>query len=114
MALTKIISELIGDNAIVYTKLGVEFTTQAALAGTVLDFSLNSAFTATNSGVVTYTITNANVSMVKDFYLNGTGSFIITGGLLISGGFVESVDNFIQIVAKSSSVFHYSISQEII
>lgn len=50
--------------------------------------------------------------MVKDLILTGTGSFSITGGKLVAGDFVESTTNFVQIVAQSSSIFWYSISQE--
>ena len=50
--------------------------------------------------------------MVKDLILTGTGSFSITGGKLVAGEFVESTTNLVQIVAQSSSIFWYSISQE--
>jgi hypothetical protein len=102
----------IANDVITYAKLGAEFTTSAAVGATTLDFSTAQVFTKANSGSVTYTITNADTGMVKDLILTGTGSFSITGGKLISGNFVESVTNFVQIVAQSSSSFWYSISQE--
>jgi len=79
---------------------------------TTLDFSTAQVFTKANSGTVTYTITNAETGMVKDLILTGTGSFSITGGKLVAGDFVVSTTNFVQIVAQSSSIFWYSISQE--
>jgi len=100
------------DNSITYAKLGTEFTTSAAVGATTLDFSTAQVFTKANSGTVTYTISNADTGMVKDLILTGTGSFSITGGKLVAGNFVESVTNFVQIVAQSSSSFWYSISQE--
>ena len=100
------------DDSITYAKLGTEFTTSAAVGATTLDFSTAQVFTKANSGTVTYTISNADTGMVKDLILTGTGSFSITGGKLVAGSFVESVTNFVQIVAQSSSIFWYSISQE--
>ena len=100
------------DDSITYAKLGTEFTTSAAVGATTLDFSTAQVFTKANSGTVTYTISNADTGMVKDLILTGTGSFSITGGKLVAGNFVESVTNFVQIVAQSSSSFWYSISQE--
>ena len=102
----------LNDDSITYAKLGTEFTTSAAVGATTLDFSTAQVFTKANSGTVTYTISNAEIGMVKDLILTGTGSFSITGGKLIAGEFVESDTNFIQIVAQSSSTFWYSISQE--
>ena len=102
----------IANDVITYAKLGTEFTTSAAVGATTLDFSTAQVFTKANSGTVTYTISNADTGMVKDLILTGTGSFSITGGKLIAGNFVESVTNFVQIVAQSSSSFWYSISQE--
>ena len=99
-------------DSVTYAKLGAEFTTSAAVGATTLDFSTAQVFTKANSGTVTYTISNADTGMVKDLILTGTGSFSITGGKLVAGNFVESVTNFVQIVAQSSSSFWYSISQE--
>ena len=102
----------LSNDVITYAKLGTEFTTSAAVGATTLDFSTAQVFTKANSGSVTYTISNADTGMVKDLILTGTGSFSITGGKLIAGDFVESTTNFVQIVAQSSSIFWYSISQE--
>ena len=102
----------LANDVVTYDKLAAEFTTTQPLSGTVLDFDSAQVFTKANSGTVTYTISNADTGMVKDLILTGTGSFSITGGKLIAGNFVESVTNFVQIVAQSSSSFWYSISQE--
>ncbi len=102
----------IADDQVTYAKLGTQFSTLDSGTGTALAFDSHQIFTRTNSGTVAYTITGADIGMTKDLILSGTGSFSITGGKLIAGSFVENVDNFIQIVAQSSSSFWYSISQE--
>ena len=105
-------TEVYADGFTSYARLADEFKTSAAVGATTLDFSTAQVFTKANSGTVTYTITNADTGMVKDLILTGTGSFSITGGKLVAGDFVESTTNFVQIVAQSSSIFWYSISQE--
>ena len=102
----------LANDIVTYDKLAAEFTTSTPVGATTLDFRTAQVFTKANSGTVTYTISNADTGMVKDLILTGTGSFSITGGKLIAGDFVESTTNFVQIVAQSSSIFWYSISQE--
>lgn len=101
------------DDSITYDKLGTEFTTAQAVSATTLNFDQAQVFTKTLAGgTTTFTVSGADVGMVKDLILTGTGSFLITGGKLIAGNFVESATNFVQIVAQTSSSFWYSISQE--
>ena len=101
------------DDSITYAKLGTEFTTAQAVSATTLNFNQAQVFTKTLAGgITTFTVSGADVGMVKDLILTGTGSFLITGGKLIAGNFVESATNFVQIVAQTSSSFWYSISQE--
>jgi hypothetical protein len=105
-------TDKLANDGVTYAKLGTQFSTLDSGTGTALAFDSHQIFTRTNSGTVAYTITGADIGMTKDLILSGTGSFSITGGKLIAGSFVENVDNFIQIVAQSSSSFWYSISQE--
>ena len=103
----------LNDDSISYAKLGTEFTTAQPVSATTLNFNQAQVFTKTLAGgTTTFTVSGADVGMVKDLILTGTGSFLITGGKLIAGDFVESTTNFVQIVAQSPSVFWYSISQE--
>ena len=69
-------------------------------------------FTKTLTANTTFSITNAQIAMVKDLYLTGDFTFSITNGKKIAGTYDGTVTNFIQIVAETSSSFWYSISQE--
>jgi len=102
----------IADDVITYAKLGTEFTTTAVVSASTIDFSTAQVFTKTMTGNTTFSITNAEIGMVKDLYLTGDYTFSITNGKLIAGTYSGTVTNFIQIVAQSGSTFWYSISQE--
>ena len=103
----------LANDIVTYDKLAAEFTTAQAVSATTLNFDQAQVFTKTLAGgSTTFTVSGADVGMVKDLILTGTGSFLITGGKLIAGNFVESATNFVQIVAQTSSSFWYSISQE--
>lgn len=102
----------IADDSVTYAKLGTEFTTTAVVSASTIDFSTAQVFTKTMTGNTTFSITNAQIGMVKDLYLTGDYTFSITNGKLIAGTYSGTVTNFIQIVAQSGSTFWYSISQE--
>jgi hypothetical protein len=104
--------DTIPDDIVTYAKLGTEFTSTGILGGTVIDFAAAQVFTKTLSANTTFSITNAQIGMVKDLYLTGDYTFSITNGKLIAGTYDGTVTNFIQIVAQTSSSFWYSISQE--
>ena len=99
-------------DSVTYAKLGTEFTTTAVVSASTIDFSTAQVFTKTMTGNTTFSITNAQIGMVKDLYLTGDYTFSITNGKLIAGTYSGTVTNFIQIVAQTSSSFWYSISQE--
>ena len=101
----------IADDVIDYAKLGAEFTTTDAIT-TDLDFSGHQVFTKTMSAPTTFSFSNANIGMVKDFIL--TGEHIPTfpiGTKTVSGTYDGTVSNLIQIVAVASGDYWMSISQ---
>lgn len=109
---TNWVAPSIADDSVTYAKLGTEFTTSAAVGASTIDFSTAQVFTKTLTANTTFSITNAQIAMVKDLYLTGDFTFSITNGKKIAGTYDGTVTNFIQIVAETSSSFWYSISQE--
>lgn len=112
VSITTVAIDTIADDIVTYAKLGTEFTSTGILGGTVIDFAAAQVFTKTLTANTTFSISNAEVGMVKDLYLTGDFTFSITNGKLIAGTYDGTVTNFIQIVAQTSSSFWYSISQE--
>jgi hypothetical protein len=104
--------DTVPDDIVTYAKLATEFTTSASVAASTIDFAAAQVFTKTLSANTTFSITNAQIGMVKDLYLTGDFTFSITNGKLIAGTYDGTVTNFIQIVAQSPTSFWYSISQE--
>jgi len=101
----------IADDAITYAKLGVEFTTTGAIT-TALNFAANQVFTKTMTADTTFTYSNVDIGMVKDFIL--TGAFVPTfpsGTKTVAGTYDGSVSNLIQIVAIASGDYWMSISK---
>lgn len=106
-----VVTVRIADDAIEYSKLGVEFTTSAAVT-TDLNFDTAQIFTKTMTGDTTFTYSNVKVGMVKDFIL--TGAFVPTfpaGTKTIAGTYDGSVSNLIQIIAVASGDYWMSISK---
>ena len=91
---------------------GTAYSTSAVVAASTIDFTSAQVFTKTMTANTTFSITNAQIGMVKDLYLTGDFTFSITNGKLIAGTYNGTVTNFIQIVAQSPTSFWYSISQE--
>jgi len=112
MALTKIISELIEDNAIVYTKLGAEFKTSAALT-TEVDFATAQVFTKTLTEAATLTFANTSIGMVKDLVITGDFALTLPAGTTVAGVYDGTVSNLIQIVVTGATTYWYSISKSI-
>jgi hypothetical protein len=111
MALTKVTSAVLNDDAVSYDKLGAEFTTTGAVT-TALDFGANQVFTKTMTADTTFTYSNVGIGMVKDFIL--TGAFVPTfpsGTKTVAGTYDGSVSNLIQIVAIASGDYWMSISK---
>lgn len=101
----------IANDVIDYAKLGAEFTTTDAIT-TDLDFSGHQVFTKTMSADTTFTFSNADIGMVKDFVLQGnyTPTFPF-GTKTVSGTYSTTAANLIQIVAIASGDYWMSISQ---
>ena len=59
MALTKVTSAVLNDDAVSYDKLGAEFTTAATISASAVDFSTAQVFTKTLSADTTLTFSNA-------------------------------------------------------
>ena len=103
----------IADDVISYAKLGTEFTTAFTVTGTNLDFGAYQVFTRVLSGTEVLTITNAEIGVVKDLYMSGGTAFSITNGILLVGDYsVTATTNLIQIVARTSSSFYYTITPQ--
>ena len=56
----------IANDVISYAKLAAEFTTTAVVSASTIDFSTAQVFTKTMTGNTTFSITNAQIGMVKD------------------------------------------------
>lgn len=125
MALTKVTSAVLNDNAVSYEKIDNEFTTSSALtAGATVDVDFDAAqvFTLTPTSNTTLNITNPKVGITKAIIVTGAGglytlSFTVGGASgtfnLIAGEYndTSSTKNFIQILCVSATEFWYSISQ---
>lgn len=112
MALTKITTGVITDDALTYAKLGTEFTTSVAVAALEINFSSAQVFTKTITGDSTFTFANPNIGMVKDLIL--TGDFVPTfptGTKTVVGEYDGTVSNLIQIMIVGSADYWISISQ---
>ena len=101
----------IANDVIDYAKLGAEFTTTDAIT-TDLDFSGHQVFTKTMSADTTFTFSNADIGMVKDFVLQGNyNPTFPVGTKTVSGTYSTTAANLIQIVAIASGDYWMSISQ---
>ena len=114
MALTKVTSAVLNDDAVSYDKLGSEFTTAAALSASDVDFSTAQVFTKTLTANDTFTFSNVSTGMVKDLIITGNYTLTLpTSVKVISGEYDGTVSNFIQIVATNGSTEQWAtISQE--
>jgi hypothetical protein len=112
MALTKVTSAVLNDNAVSYDKLGAEFTTSVAIAASDVDFSTAQIFTKTLAADTTFTFSNTEIGMTKDLIL--TGAFVPTfpaGTKIIAGTYDGTVSNLIQIITVASGDYWMSISK---
>ena len=135
MALTKVTSNVLDDNAVTTAKInaaavtnpkiGPEFTTAAALtagATVAMDYTSAQVFTLTPNANTTINITNPVIGVSKVIVITGSGgSYTITynvGGAAgtfnkISGTYDDTagVKNFIQITCVGNTEFWYTCSQ---
>ena len=104
MALTKVTSAVLNDNAVSYDKLGNEFTTAAALSASDVDFSTAQVFTKTLTADTTLTFSNVSTGMVKDLVITGAHALVLPSSVkVISGTYDGAVSNLIQIVVTNGS-----------
>ncbi len=135
MALTKVTSNVLNDNAVTTTKInaaavtnpkiGPEFTTATALtagATVAMDYTAAQVFTLTPNVNTTINITNPIIGISKVIVITGGGGSYTTtynvGGAAgtfnkISGTYDDTagVKNFIQITCVSATEFWYTCSQ---
>jgi len=105
----------VANDSITYAKLGTEYTTSAAVAATDLDFSSAQVFTKTISTNTTFTFSNAEIGMVKDFVLTGGGAAVLTfptGTKIAAGEYDGTVSNLFQILVVGAADYWITISQE--
>ena len=134
MALTKVTSNVLADDAVTTgkildanvttgklatssvtsVKLGTEFTTAAVISASDVDFSTAQVFTKTISADTTLTFSNVSTGMVKDIVITGTGTLTLPASVkVISGTYDGSVGNLIQIVSTNGATEQWaSISQQ--
>ena len=114
MALTKVTSAVLNDDAVSYDKLGSEFTTAAAIAASDVDFSTAQVFTKTLTGATTLTFSNVSTGMVKDLVITGDFALTLPASVkVISGTYDGTVSNLIQIASTNGSTEQWaSISQQ--
>tara|TARA_B100001250_G_C19410858_1_gene618995 strand:+ start:237 stop:650 length:414 start_codon:yes stop_codon:yes gene_type:complete len=135
MALTKVTSNVINDDAITTPKIagdsitnakvGSEFTTTTALtagATVALDYTAAQVFTLTPNANTTIDITNPVIGVSKVLIITGAGSSYTIGYTVggaagtfnkISGTYDDtaSTKNFIQITCVGATEFWYTCSQ---
>ena len=101
------------DESVVYSKLGTEFTTSAAIAASDIDFSTAQVFTKTLAANTTFTFSNDAIGMVKDIILTGDFTVDFPAGVkIITGEYDGTVSNFIQVAVVGSGDYWLTISQE--
>ena len=115
MALTKIKTSLIANDAVTYSKLSEEYTTSAAIAAENIDFSSAQVFTKTLGANTTLTFSNDSIGMIKDLVI--TGDFTLTfptGSKIAAGEYDGTVSNLIQILVVGAADYWITISQEVV
>lgn len=114
MALTKVTSAVLNDDAVSYDKLGSEFTTAAALSASDVDFSTAQVFTKTLTAAATLTFSNVSTGMVKDLVITGDFALTLPASVkVITGTYDGTVSNLIQISSTNGSTEQWaSISQQ--
>jgi len=114
MALTKVTSAVLNDDAVSYDKLGAEFTTAAVISASDVDFSSAAVFTKTLSDNTNLTFSNVETGMVKDLVITGNFPLQLPVSVkTITGTYDGTVSNLIQIVSTNGATEQWaSISQE--
>ena len=125
MALTKVTSNVLGNDSVTNTQVGTEFTTTSALtagATVALDYTAAQVFTLTPNANTTINITNPVIGVSKVIIITGAGGSYTVGYTVagaagtfnkISGTYNDtaSTKNFIQITCVGATEFWYTCSQ---
>jgi len=125
MALTKVTSNVLGNDSVTNTQVGTEFTSTSALtagATVSLDYTSAQVFTLTPNANTTINITNPVIGVSKVIVMTGAGgsntlTFNVGGAAgtfnKISGTYddTSAMKNFIQVTCVGSTEFWYTISQ---
>jgi hypothetical protein len=93
---------------------GTAYSTSATVAATDLNFKSAQVFTKTITGDTTFTFSNTQIGMVKDFILTGGGAAVLTwpvGTKLAAGTYDGTVSNLIQILVVGAGDYWLTISQ---
>mgnify|MGYP003647780716 CR=1 FL=1 len=93
---------------------GTAYSTSAVVAATNLDFKSAQVFTKTITANTTFTFSNTQIGMVKDFVLTGGGAATLTwpvGTKLAAGTYDGAVSNLIQILVVGTGDYWLTISQ---
>ena len=122
MALTKVTSAVLNNDAVSFDKLENRYTALSALgtgSSFALDFSTATTFTAAANGAATLTFSNAVQGQVIDLVITGNHAltFAETGSTFNKVGSTNydgSSNNLIQIICTDDSsgakIYHYSIA----
>ena len=104
----------IADDAISYAKLGVEFTTAAAISASDVDWATAAVHTKTLSANTTLTFSNVSTGMVVDLVITGNYTLTLPASVKeITGTYDGTVSNLIQVVSTNGSTEQWAtISQE--
>jgi hypothetical protein len=104
----------IADDAISYSKLGVEFTTAAAISASDVDWATAAVHTKTLSANTTLTFSNVSTGMVVDLVITGNYTLTLPASVKeITGTYDGTVSNLIQVVSTNGSTEQWAtISQE--
>lgn len=104
MAITKVTTAVLSDDAVTYDKLGTEFTTASVISASDVDFSSAAVFTKTLSANTTLTFSNVQTGMVKDLVITGNFTLALPASVkTITGTYDGTVSNLIQIVSTNGS-----------
>ena len=124
MALTKVTSNVLGNDSVTNTQVGTEFTSTSALtagATVALDYTSAQVFTLTPNANTTINITNPVIGVSKVIVMTGAGgsntlTFNVGGAAgtfnKISGDYddTSAKKNFIQITCVGATEFWYKFA----
>jgi len=105
---------MVADDAINYSKLGVEYTNSAPISASDVDWSTAAVHTKTLSANTTLTFSSVSTGMTVDLVISGNYTLTLPASVKeITGTYDGTVANLIQIVSTNGSTEQWAtISQE--